>query len=94
MAVASLILGILGLSGWVILLGIISGTLTALPGLILGIIALRKKRGKKGMAIAGIIVFWGSIPRRLRRGERSKIDTKCRRLVVVIPRRLRRGECH
>lgn len=56
MAVASLILGILGLSGWVILLGIISGTLTALPGLILGIIALRKKRGKKGMAIAGIIL--------------------------------------
>ena len=51
-AVASLILGICGLSFFVCGFGIICG----IVGLILGIVSLAKKYDNKGMAVAGIIL--------------------------------------
>jgi hypothetical protein len=55
MAIASLVLGILSLSGWVILIGVFTGFLFGVSGLILGILAFARRRGKKGIAIAGVV---------------------------------------
>lgn len=47
LAVASMVLGIVSLTGF--------GLLTGIPALILGLIALRRKVGERGMALAGVI---------------------------------------
>ena len=56
MAIVSLLLGIFGLSGWVIGIGIFLGFLLATPGLIFGILSVVRAQPRRGMAIVGIIL--------------------------------------
>lgn len=57
LAVASLVLGIVGLVFTFVVIGVIP----AIVGLILGIVALATKKPKKGMSIAGIVLSFLSI---------------------------------